>query len=300
MNKVKYYLLPSLGLLLLVTFYLFERREPTPIEELNLVEVERPIEAVAALGQLSPMGEIRTLAAPISGFGGTPRVSKLFIAEGDEVIKGQVIAEFDNRPHILADLAVNKTRLQTVRKKMQFQKIEVLRYTKTSNEGATSLLLLEQKKDALESLESKANEIIAETKVLKVDLSDTELKSPIDGIVLSINSREGERPGIDGVVNVGANKSMGAVIEVYESDIDRVKIGQSVSLTSENGGFKGELSGIVSKISPQVQQRKVLSTDPTGDADARIVEVRVDLEPKSSSKVTSLTGMKVIARFLPL
>ena len=35
-----------------------------------------PITAVAALGQLSPSGEIRQLAAPISQFGTSPRVSK--------------------------------------------------------------------------------------------------------------------------------------------------------------------------------------------------------------------------------
>ena len=145
---------------------MYQRRDQNPIEEVNLAEIERPIEAVAALGQLSPIGEIRTLAATLSGFGGTPRVSKLFIAEGDEVSEGEVIAQFDNRPHILADIEVNKTRLETIRKKINYQKAEVLRYTKTSKEGATSLLLLEQKKDDLDSLLSKANEIIAETKRL--------------------------------------------------------------------------------------------------------------------------------------
>ena len=36
-------------------------------------------------------------------------------------------------------------------------------------------------------------EIIAEINGLEVDLGYTELKSPIDGIVLKINYREGER-----------------------------------------------------------------------------------------------------------
>ena len=52
-------------------------------------------------------------------------------------------------------------------------------------------------------------------------------------------------------------------------------------------------------ISPQVRQRRVLSTDPTGDADARVVEVRVKLDQSSVEQVSRLTGMKVIARFLP-
>ena len=92
---------------------------------------------------------------------------------------------------------------------------------------------------------------------------------------------------------------MEALIEVYESDIDRVQIGQAVDLISENGGFDGSLRGQVSLISPQVRQRRVLSTDPTGDADSRVVEVRVKLDNSSAKKVSHLTGMKVIARFLP-
>ena len=40
-------------------------------------------------------------------------------------------------------------------------------------------------------------------------------------------------------------------------------------------------------------------TDPTGDADARVVEARVGLLPNSASRVAHLTGMKVIARFQP-
>jgi HlyD family secretion protein len=43
----------------------------------------------------------------------------------------------------------------------------------------------------------------------------------------------------------------------------------------------------------------VLSTDPTGDADARVVEVRLALDPQDAAKVRQLAGLKVIARFQP-
>ena len=92
---------------------------------------------------------------------------------------------------------------------------------------------------------------------------------------------------------------MEAVVEVYESDIGRVKTGMAARLSSENGGFRGTLAGRVSRISPQVRQRQVLSTDPSGDADARIVEVRVELDPADARRVRQLTGLKVIARLAP-
>ena len=48
-----------------------------------------------------------------------------------------------------------------------------------------------------------------------------------------------------------------------------------------------------------MRQRQLLATDPTGDADARIVEVRVSLDAADSRRVRNLTGLKVIARLEP-
>jgi HlyD family secretion protein len=70
-------------------------------------------------------------------------------------------------------------------------------------------------------------------------------------------------------------------------------------MTSENGGFDGTLSGVVTCISLQVRQRAVLSTDPVEDADARVVAVRVRLEPQDAERVSAFAGLKVIARFQP-
>ncbi len=259
--------------------------------------VVRAVESVAALGQLAPDGDIRRLAAPVSGFGGTPRVSELFVKEGDLVKRGQVLAVFDSQPKILADLVGVKARIQTLKIKIRMQRREVSRYKTAASQGATSLVLLEEKQDELVKLLGEKEEALASLMGLEADLSDSELKVPIDGVVLRVNTLVGERPDIDGVVEVGANQNMQALIEVYESDVNRVRIGQEVLLTSENGGFKGTLNGIVKRISPQVRQRKVLSTDPTGDADARVVEVRVLLDSDSAALVRHFTGMKVIARF---
>ena len=116
---------------------------------------------------------------------------------------------------------------------------------------------------------------------------------------MSINTRAGERSNSEGVLEIGASQKMQALIEVYESDIDRVFLDQNVELISENGGFDETLNGKVIRINPQVKQRKVLSTDPTGDADARIIKVLVSLDDKSILRVKSFAGMKVIAKFIP-
>ena len=264
----------------------------------NNVFVEK-IKGVAALGQLNPLGEVRQLAAPTSGKGGTPRLSKLLVQEGDLIFKGQILAVFDNRQKLEADLSVELANLKIIMNDIRIQKREIDRYQILLDKGAVASIVLDKMKDELIKLDLRKLKLKSTIKAINFDLEQTQLKSPIDGIVLQIFAREGEKPNSSGVLNVGANQLMEALIEVYESDIDRVEIGQVVDLISENGGFNGSLIGQVSLISPQVRQRRVLSTDPTGDADSRVIEVRVTLDNASAKKVSHLTGMKVIARFQP-
>jgi HlyD family secretion protein len=176
---------------------------------------------------------------------------------------------------------------------------EVERYQSAASSGAAAMVLLEEKKDELVKLQGELRQAQAQRQGVQVDLADSELRAPLAGTVLKIHSRAGERPGTDGVLELGAGDQMEAVAEVYESDINRVKLGQTVTLVSENGGFSGSLQARVIRISPQVRQRAVLSTDPTGDADARVVEVRLALDPAAARQVKDLAGLKVISRFTP-
>ena len=287
----------TLSILVIAGTIAFLQRPTTVVAQAPQAESPRPPEAVAALGRLRPLGEIRRLAAPVSGFGGTPRVSKLLVNEGDTVTRGQVLAVFDSRPQIEADLEALDAQIRTIETEIPLRRREVARYAEAAKVGAASMVILEEKQNELTLAERKRIELIAERRSLEADLVDSELRSPIDGTVLRLHTRVGERPSNDGVLEVGASQSMEALIEVYESDINRIAVGDPVTLVSENGGFEGRLTGRVERISPQVRQREVLSTNPTGDADARVVEVQVSLDRDSARRVASLAGLKVIARF---
>lgn len=256
-------------------------------------------EAVAALGRLEPQGDVRRLAAPISGLGGSPVITALLVQEGDSVKRGQLLARFDTRPGLLADQVKARTRIANLQRRLVFQTRDITRYRELSRTGAYARAELDLRETRLLELQSLLADAQAEQSRVEAELVLTELRAPMSGTVLRIHARNGERPGNDGVLELGASSRMEALVEVYESDIGRVRIGQSVTLTSENGGFDGTLQGRVVRISPQVRQRQVLSTDPTGDADARIVEVRVALDPLVIERVRDLTGLKVIARINP-
>ena len=257
------------------------------------------ITSVAALGQLSPAGEIRQLAAPISQFGSSPRITELLVKEGDFVNKGDILAIFENRKKLIADLEKLDNLIETINLEISLKEDQIKRYELALKNNAYSFVKLSQRKDELLKLQKQKINNVGEKKNIEIDLYNSKLRSPIEGFILSINSRVGERPNNEGILEIGSSQRMEALIEVYESDINRVFISQNVELKSENGGFKSTLKGKVIRISPQVKQRKVLSTDPTGDADSRIIEVLVKLDEKSIDLVQNYAGMKVIAKFIP-
>ena len=253
--------------------------------------------AVAALGRLEPGGDIRVLAAPSGGLdGGSPRLTALLVVEGQTVRAGQLLAHFDTAPSQRAERERIRLRLDNLSHRLRFEGREVARYRRLTVDGAISAEELDHREQQYLELQGQLHETQASLMKIEADLRNTELRAPIDGTVLRVHARVGERAGEKGVLELGDSARMEVVLEVYESDIARVRLGQRAQISSENGGFSGHLDGVVTRISPQVRQRQVLSTDPSSDADARIVEVRVGLDPTSARRVQNLTGLKVIGR----
>ena len=277
---------------------LSHKPSPSPAPRPAALRQPEP-QAVAALGRLEPAGDIRVLAAPVSGMAGTPRITRLAVVEGQRVEAGQLLASFDTAPAEQAQKDLLEVRIANLQRRLSVESRELDRYRRLTGAGAIAADELDRRTQDHLLLQGLLQEAQAELIKVQADLDNTELRAPISGTVLRINARVGERPGDKGILELGASDRMEALVEVYESDIGRVRPGLPVRLTSENGGFRGSLEGRVSRISPQVRQRQVLSTDPTGDADARIVEVRVALDPADALRVRQLAGLKVIARLGP-
>ena len=106
-----------------------------------------PITAVAALGKLSPSGEIRQLAAPISQFGSSPRITELLVNEGNFVKKGEVLAIFENREKLKADLERIKNLIQTINDEIALKKDQIESYQLALNKDAYSFVQFSQRKE---------------------------------------------------------------------------------------------------------------------------------------------------------
>ncbi|MCP9817934.1 HlyD family efflux transporter periplasmic adaptor subunit [Synechococcus sp. Cruz-9H2] len=270
-----------------------------PEAEPQTVAQPRTLEAVSALGRLEPAGDIRKLAAPITGIGGSPRITELLVEEGQRVQAGQLLATFDTGPALQAQRRLLQSRIANLTDQVTLLGREISRYRQLAKAGATPAADLESRELTLVELKGNLREAQDELVKTEADLVNTELRAPFSGTVLKLISRVGERPGDDGILELGASDQMEVLAEVYESDINRLRLGQRASVTSENGGFSGTLNGRVIRISPQVRQRDVLSTDPTGDADARIVEVRLALDPADIPRISTRAGLKTVIRFEP-
>ena len=287
------------AVLLLAGLRWMTRERPNPSQQITATPIQPSQQAVSALGRLTPEGDVRRLAAPSGPMGAMPRVSELMVDVGDQVVQGQLLARFDNQADAKADLNVAQATIASLERREQLLQGDVDRYLGLQELGAISLEGLERRQLKLLAVQQELQLARAELARQQVKLPDSELRAPFDGMVLAIAARPGERANADGVLQLGRSEAMQALLEVYESDIDRVRLNQRVRLESENGGFSGSLGGRVIRIDPQVKQRGVLSTDPTADTDARVVEVRVALDPDDAARVSNLTGLRLIARLQP-
>jgi HlyD family secretion protein len=126
----------------------------------------------------------------------------------------------------------------------------------------------------------------------RAELAMTEVRAPIDGCILKICVRPGERIGDDGILEIGDTSEMYAVAEVYEADLPRVRLGQPAAVKLFTGAGE-ELQGEVAEIGMVVGKKDVLANDPVADTDARVVEVRVRLKPEDARVVERLSNARV-------
>jgi HlyD family secretion protein len=143
----------------------------------------------------------------------------------------------------------------------------------------------------IEAAAAEVGSAQAAAKQAKANLALAYIRAPRDAQVLKIHTYPGEKVGNDGIVELGQTREMLAVAEIYQSDVDKVRIGQPANITSDS--FQGELQGSVEYIGLQVQRQNIVNTDPSANIDARIVEVKVRLDAASSQKVAGLTNLQV-------
>ncbi len=149
----------------------------------------------------------------------------------------------------------------------------------------------------VQAAQAEVDRAIAAVAQAQINLDQATIKSPINGQVMKIHTRPGEVVGNNGIVDIGNTNQMYVVAEVYETDISRVRLGQTATITSD--AFEGELQGTIDLIGLQVGKKDILDTDPVADVDVRVVEVKIRLNETDSQRVSSLTNLQVAVKIQP-
>lgn len=126
------------------------------------------------------------------------------------------------------------------------------------------------------------------------DLNQAYIRSPSSGRVLSVNVQPGGKSGKDGVAKIGDLQTMKVEVEVFQSLIGKVKLGQAVSISG--AALNEPIQGTVTKIGWEVSPQTITTDDPAAITDARVVKVTVILDDASSKKAARFTNLEVVAR----
>ena len=143
------------------------------------------------------------------------------------------------------------------------------------------------------SAETEIDSAIASLKRAEENLTQAYIKSPQDGQIYEIFARPGEVVGTNGIADIGKTSQMYAVLEIYQNDINKVRVGQKVNITSNS--LPSELQGTVDRVGIQVKRQNTINSDPSSNIDDRVVEVHVALDPKSSQMAAKFTNLQIQA-----
>ena len=141
--------------------------------------------------------------------------------------------------------------------------------------------------------QAEVDSAIATVGKIQAELDLAYIRAPKAGTILRIQAHPGETIGNEGIVELGQTDQMYVVAEIYESDIAKIRPGQTAKITSPSNAFAAKLNGTVEQIGLQVAKKNVLDTDPTAATDARVIEAKIRLDKAASQQVAKLTNLQV-------
>ncbi|MBH8563293.1 ABC exporter membrane fusion protein [Nostoc sp. CENA67] len=199
----------------------------------------------------------------------------------------------------LSEARANLNRIDsTGRKQITEAKTVLARLNATGNKQisaakATLDQIAEVRPVDVEAAKVEVSRTIAAAKQAKANLEQAYVRSPQDGVILDIHTRSGEMVSDEGIVEIGQTDQMYAVVEVYQSDVHKVRPQQLVKISSNS--LPGKLQGTVDTVGWKIQRQNIINADPSENIDSRVVEVHVRLDRRSSEKAAKFTNLQVKA-----
>jgi HlyD family secretion protein len=261
-----------------------------------------PYVAVAN-GKADVEGGIIQVAARTSGV-----IRTVVVQEGDDVVKGQVLAQLeDDEPRLQAASA--EAALQQARAQIELLKVQLS--TAQREKGRLQKLVatnfvagqaVDQATDAVNAAQASLDAQYAVIATAQAKLGEarynrelTVIRAPSDGRIVRRYANPGAGASTLNVSNMfdlepRADRIVRA--EISESSLPFVAIGQTVQLSPESDPAK-VYTGKVLRRAAVFGARKLQSDDPTDKTDERVVEVVV-----STPGAPFLIGQRVLVKFM--
>ena len=243
-SKKSIFLLLAVGILfctaLMVRHFLFAKETPAFITaDVTRMDIE---ESVLANGTMEALKTV-AVGAQVSG-----QLKKLHVRLGDQAKKGQLLAEIDPvlQQNALkdAEATLENVQAQIRSKKALLQQYELAyrRQKELAVRDAVSQADLESAQAQLDSTRADLAALDAQVKKARIavdtaraNLDYTRIVAPMDGVVISIDTEEGQTvvsaQAAPTIIKLANLDTITVKAEISEADVTKVKPGQKVYFT---------------------------------------------------------------------
>ena len=241
--KKRFFILLGLLVATGAVYYFFSsnnKQETTYLtESVTRGNVEK---TVVASGSVESVNEV-DVGAQASG-----KITKLYVKLGQEIKKGEMIADIDSTTQINT-LNTKKAALVSYQAQLRAKKTaydvalsSYNRLSKLYTQKATSLdnvntakSTLDNAKAEVEAVEANIKQAEIEVNTAETNVGYTKITAPMDGTVISVPVSEGQTVNANQttptIVTIADLSKMKIKPEISEGDITKVKAGQKVSFT---------------------------------------------------------------------
>lgn len=271
----------------------WQKLRPKPEPKLQPAVVRE----VTGLGRLTPEGGLVNLSIPAGSVGGSEVVDRWFAAEGNAVKKQQLLVRLSSWQQLQASVAETKAQLRASQALLPSLVFSQGRARELFRDGGISEQELGEVQSNVISKRADIESGKAAVARAETQLQAAEVRSPLNGSLIQIYSWPGMKETDQGLALLGRTDRMQAWAQIFQTDVNRIRIGQSAVVTAETGGFKEPIKATVASIISQVSERDLFAISGNNDVNARVVLVKLDLDPEERRKVERLSGLNVIVRF---
>ncbi len=241
--KKRFFILLGLLVAAGAAYYFFSsnnKQETTYLtESVTRGNVEK---TVVASGSVESVNEV-DVGAQASG-----KITKLYVKLGQEIKKGEMIADIDSTTQINT-LNTKKAALVSYQAQLKAKKTaydvalsSYNRLSKLYTQKATSFdsvntakSTLDNAKAEIEAIEANIKQAEIEVNTAETNVSYTKITAPMDGTIISVPVSEGQTVNANQttptIVTIADLSKMKIKPEISEGDITKVKSGQEVSFT---------------------------------------------------------------------